>query len=432
MNRCAAAAVALLVVTFPLAATADCEFADPNCVTFVPLGSLDGGAFESTVSGLSWDGLVAVGTSTSQNSTPRGEGFLWDPGTGIQGLGSLPGGAFQSQANAIHKTASGSWIGGGASSTLTGSDMEAAIYFTGSGTWEALGSLAGGSPRSMIYALDASGEIEAGSSSSPESGGTQQQAAVRNESAWEALETPPNAVPRGDAYGVDALGTVIVGLTATASSGSNKREAARWSAGSVEILRFPGGGGAEGQARAIDPSGEFIVGQARNSQNLLEAFAWSQGEMAGLGDLDGGSFESEARAVATDGNVVVGRGTTAAGPRAFIWKPEEGIRSLREVFEELSGTDLGTWKLEEATAISRDGRVVAGNGRNPDNQPEAWVLTLPEPTAIDLQCAVILALAGLARTRRSGSHSRAGSPASGNELAWMGSRIQPSGPRSNS
>ncbi len=432
MNRCAAAAVVLLVVTFPLAATADCEFADPNCITFVPLGSLDVGAFESTVSGLSWDGLVAVGTSTSQNSTPRGEGFLWDPGTGIQGLGSLPGGAFQSQANAIHKTASGSWIGGGASSTLTGSDMEAAIYFTGSGSWEARGSLDGGSPRSMIYALDASGEIEAGSSSSPESGGTQQQAAVRNESAWEALETPPNAVPRGDAYGVDALGTVIVGRTATASSGSNKREAARWSAGGVEILRFPGGGAAEGQARAIDPSGEFIVGQARNSQNLLEAFAWSQGEMAGLGDLDGGSFESEARAVATDGNVVVGRGTTAAGPRAFIWKPEEGIRSLREVFEELSGTDLGTWKLEEATAISRDGRVVAGNGRNPDNQPEAWVLTLPEPTTIDLQCAVILALAGLARTRRSGSHSRAGSPASGNELAWMGSRIQPSGPRSNS
>ncbi len=432
MNRCAAAAAALLVATFPLAVTADCEFIDPNCITFVPLGSLDGGAFESTVSGLSWDGLMAVGTSTSQNSTPRGEGFLWDAVTGIQGLGSLPGGVFQSQANAIHKTASGSWIGGGASSTLTGSDMEAAIYFTGRGTWEARGSLAVGNPRSMIYALDASGAIEAGSSSSPESGGSQQQAAVRNESAWEALETPPNAVPRGEAYGVDALGTIVVGRTATASSGSNKREAARWSAGTVEILRFPGGGAAEGQARAVDPSGEVIVGQARNSQNLLEAFSWSQGAMTGLGDLDGGSFESEARAVATNGSVVVGRGTTAAGPRAFIWTPGEGIRSLREVFEEISGTDLGTWKLEEATAISRDGRVVAGNGRNPDNQPEAWVLTLPEPTASDLQCAAILALAGLARARRSGSQSRAGSPTSDGELARIGSRIQPSGPRSNS
>ncbi len=144
------------------------------------------------------------------------------------------------------------------------------------------------------------------------------------------------------------------------------------------------------------------------------------------------SVSSGTWVVATDGSVVVGRGTAAAGPRAFIWKPGEGMRSLREVFEEISGTDLGTWKLEEATAISHDGRVVAGNGRNPDNQPEAWVLTLPEPTAIDLQCAVLLALAGLARARQPGSHSRAGSPASGNELARMGSRIHPSEPRSSS
>ena len=122
MYRCAATAMAVLVAVLPLAATADCDLTDPGCITFIPLGSLDGGAFESTVSGLSWDGQVAVGTSISQHSTPRGEGFRWDPDAGMQGLGSLPGGVFQSQANAIHKTANGSWIGGGASSTLTGAD----------------------------------------------------------------------------------------------------------------------------------------------------------------------------------------------------------------------------------------------------------------------------------------------------------------------
>ena len=102
MDRYAVVAIGLLVAAFPLVTAADCDLADPHCVTFIALGSLDGGAFQSTVSGISGDGLIAVGTSISQNSTPRGEGFLWSQPTGMQGLGSLAGGVFQSRGTSIH------------------------------------------------------------------------------------------------------------------------------------------------------------------------------------------------------------------------------------------------------------------------------------------------------------------------------------------
>ena len=48
--------------------------------------------------------------------------------------------------------------------------------------------------------------------------------------------------------------------------------------------------------------------------------------------------------------------------------------------------------------ISASGRIIAGNGLNESNQPEAWILSLPEPGAETL---AILALACLAMLQRS-------------------------------
>jgi probable HAF family extracellular repeat protein len=60
-----------------------------------PLGDLPGGWDTSIAIGVSGDGAVAVGYSTS---TSGQEAFRWTPGGGMAGLGDLPGGNFESGA----------------------------------------------------------------------------------------------------------------------------------------------------------------------------------------------------------------------------------------------------------------------------------------------------------------------------------------------
>ena len=48
-------------------------------------------------------------------------------------------------------------------------------------------------------------------------------------------------------------------------------------------------------------------------------------------------------------------------------------------------------KLTVANSVSDDGRVIVGNGKNPDGQTEGWIATIPDPrpgpSVIDVQVA---------------------------------------------
>ena len=58
----------------------------------VGLGDLPGSIFLSIAQGVSGDGLTVVGFSLSANGT---EAFKWTSGGGMVGLGDLAGGSFQ-------------------------------------------------------------------------------------------------------------------------------------------------------------------------------------------------------------------------------------------------------------------------------------------------------------------------------------------------
>jgi len=64
----------------------------------VALGDLPGGAHACTPFGMSGDGDVIVGESSSGSGM---EACLWTEGEGLRGLGDLPGGAFESRALAV-------------------------------------------------------------------------------------------------------------------------------------------------------------------------------------------------------------------------------------------------------------------------------------------------------------------------------------------
>jgi probable HAF family extracellular repeat protein len=89
--------------------------------------------------------------------------------------------------------------------------------------------------------------------------------------------------------------------------------------------------------------------------------------MTALGDLPDAPFGSFAYGVSADGQVVVGIADTdpfgGTTPHAFIWNPRDGMRSLQVVLADLGlGAAMDGWTLLSATAISADGRTIAGNG----------------------------------------------------------------------
>jgi probable HAF family extracellular repeat protein len=212
----------------------------------------------------------------------------------------------------------------------------------------------------------------------------------------------------------------------------------------------------------ISADGRVVVGNSTSAaaydvdvtfgtvQYSTEAFRWVEGAgMVGLGDLLGGDYGSEANAVSGDGRVVIGSSAVASGSAAFrwtaetgmveigglfpggfstvnavsfdgsiivgssatndefdraaiIWDDHNGVRNLKDVLQSDYGLNLTGWTLIDAVDISDDGLTIAGNGINPQGQPEGWVARLeaiPEPATVVLfllgACGI-----GLWRTRK--------------------------------
>jgi probable HAF family extracellular repeat protein len=97
--------------------------------------------------------------------------------------------------------------------------------------------------------------------------------------------------------------------------------------------------------------------------------------MVGLGSLDPSDFASSASAVSADGRVVAGIGSGAAdfNGEAFVWFPGTGMLDLREYLVANGVASVAAWRLVDASGISHDGRTLVGIGRNPAGQGQAWI-----------------------------------------------------------
>ena len=230
--------------------------------------------------------------------------------------------------------------------------------------------------------------------------------------------------PDSGARGLSSDGSVVVGYSRPASG---YREAFRWTeaTGMVGLGHLPGADFLFSRAHALSADGSAVVGVSASAEGT-QAFRWTEAAgMVGLGDLAGGDFWSEALAVSADGCVVVGWSESGSGREAFRWTESEGIiamgggfgsvaygvsadgsvivggsedvfggafiwnrgagmRSLQELLVSDLGLDLTGWALEYATAVSADGLVIVGNGRNPNGQTEAWIAIIPEPATLAL------------------------------------------------
>ncbi|MEB3123258.1 MAG: PEP-CTERM sorting domain-containing protein [Snowella sp.] len=226
----------------------------------VDLGYLPDDFSYSDANGVSADGSVIVGSSTSFNGR---KAFRWTESGGMVSLGDLPGGDSFSQANGV--SADGSVIVG-SSDSVNGIE---AFRWTESGGMVGLGDLPGGS--------------------------------------------------FSEANGVSADGSVIVGR----SDSVNGDEAFRWteSGGMVSLGDLPGGD-SNSYANGVSADGSVIVGRSYGD-NGNEAFHWTQGKgmvslketLIGKGlDVSGWTLYS-ATAISADGFTIVGNGINPSGQR---------------------------------------------------------------------------------------------------------------------
>ncbi len=203
-----------------------------------------------------------------------------------------------------------------------------------------------------------------------------------------------------EANAVSADGTRIAGR----ATGERGEEAFLWDAEQGIVgLGFLDEDAPWSRAMAMSPDARFIVGESATTAGTV-AFLWTPaGGMREIGDLPGGIGLSVADAVSADGSVIVGVGHDDAGQHAIYWSEPTGLITVADLLERQGLADqLAGWRLTYAHDLSDDGRVIVGEGWNPQGEYEAWravVNPVPEPSALSLGGVALLALA-LAWRRR--------------------------------
>ena len=147
----------------------------------------------------------------------------------------------------------------------------------------------------------------------------------------------------------------------------------------------------------MSADGSVVLGGSRGPEGV-EYVLWTENGIIRLGDLPEGWLDLTPVDLSGDGSVVVGRSSNPSR-KAFIWDASHGIRDLQEVLigDFGLGSELDGWTLERVWGISDDGTVMAGKGRNPLGQAEAWRAVIPEPSTAVLAamgCLSLLVFAG--------------------------------------
>jgi uncharacterized membrane protein len=311
----------------------------------------------ATVTGLSDDGRIAVGTYPNLNFG-YGLAFLWTQARGEIHFAEDAGYTFSS-ANAI--SADGKRIVG-----VTGRIdlVRRAFVWTRRGGFVFLGD--GSESLGVPVGLSGDGRTIVGSGP----GGT-------GASRWSAEDglvvlPPPREDAACGALDVSDDGGAIVGTCNVGfddADAEHRRIAVRWDVGrgttvlaESEVLT-PTSPFVPCRAQAVSGDGRVAVGACRG-----RAFRWEAGKAVALAAHDPSESGSEALVISRDGRVIAGTVLGAAparAPQAAVWLAGgRRVRTLAEILADAGlSTALAPWiRLSSITAMSEDGRVLAGDG----------------------------------------------------------------------
>jgi probable HAF family extracellular repeat protein len=350
--------------TSPASGTQAFDTASPS--PFQGLGDLPGGAFNSAAYGVSADGSVVVGTGT----TDAGEqAFRWTAATGMVSLGNLPDHSFLT-SGASRVSADGSVIVGNGDPVGSGYDTQKGYRWTLAGGMTDLGTL-NGSPSHVVDGVSADGSVVVGEAGNQAFRWTQSSGMV----GLGFL----TGCPLSRAVAVSADGSVVAGSGSDATPSTVEQAFVWTSAGGIRGLGYLPGG-TYSFPNAISPDGTVVVGSANSSAGEV-VFRWTESTgLVNLGSLLGRT--THPLGVSQNGAIIVGGGgSDATHGDAFIWDADHGMRILQSVLTTDYNLDLTGWHLQSAFGITPDGSIIVGWGTNPSGQQEAFRVVLSNVSA---------------------------------------------------
>lgn len=346
------------------------------------LVGLPAGQTGSLASGISADGSVVVGWSS--NSNGRGPGWFWTPDGGRTDL-SGPG--FQPNTGALGVSGDGRYLVGRNGASPSAQVSTAYRYDRQTGVLDQLGVLA---PYTRSVANDASfdGAVVVGTLNLDSSEQFQQAFRWTPSGGMQPLGfTRPGEHFISQANAVSADGSTIVGQSAGFGS-----EAFVWTSelGMRALPPVPMPNAGSSIAFGMNADASIIVGLGGTSAR--HPIRWQDGLATNLG-LPTGFVRGSARATSDDGSVIVGQVIGGANIQAAIWTPQTGPMVLSEYLA-MNGISVPDGlTLNIATAVSADGRTIAGYTGIPSTTYQGFVITIPVPAS------AIIVIAGLLCTR---------------------------------
>lgn len=376
-----------------------------QAASFTPLQNPSGGSNLQLGVGISADGSTVVGSGYTAAGP---EAVRWVNGGSPQGIGFMAGG---DQSYGVATSADGSVIVGrgsalqGVGDPYPGNALIQGFRWTQASGMQSLGYLPNGGYYAVANGVSADGSVVTGYSD-----GSLNEMAYR----WTQSDglQPIGTLPYGGSHwsranAVSGDGLVIVGESSGTVGVSSGSQAFRWTASSGISALMPLAGATSTTALGVSADGAVIVGQSYIPScsgcvppvlSRNNAVRWTnEGAATLLGQVPGGDQGSVARAASADGSVIVGMYQVNAndpltGLRAFVWTAGDGMQKLFDVLLMQGATGLSGWTLLQATAVSADGRTIAGKGLNPAGAAQAFVATLnpvPIPPAVLLFSSAI-------------------------------------------
>jgi probable HAF family extracellular repeat protein len=273
-----------------------------------------------------------------------------------------------------------------------------AISWTLAGGTVDLGSLPG-TPAvndiSFAYAISEYADAIVGSSGSPTSHLTAFRYTTADNTMRDLGVLPGSSgVSVSAAYDVNFDGSVVVGSSTYTNQGSLLTHAFRWvltpgtTTGVMSDIDIDGAARSTSAAYAVNDDGSVVVGtQMPPGTSTQNAFIWTQATgMVSLGALPGDSA-AMATGVSRDGTIVVGTSdpgqvfnpyTSAASinepsNRPFYWTKATGMQDVNALAN-AAGLNPNGFVFQNATGISRDGRLISGNGVDAQGNTSAYTL----------------------------------------------------------
>lgn len=325
--------------------------------TFVGLGDLPGGDFESRARDISRNGLWVVGDSKATAGTTA---FRWSLQTGMLSLGMLPGGNYS--------TASGvSWNGAVIAGTVNGNGSHAYRWTAGTG-YITLPDLDGSYTSSGAYGISGDGNIVFGYGT-----GLSGQESVR----WVGsqvfslgnLDYTSNWAQGASCSSYD--GSKIFGFSGIGSTGC----AFAWNSSDGMIPLYLQE--IERAIHALDATddGATVVGWGTRGTGWTHAFVKTGNGIVwlpGLNENDSGT----AQACSQYGDYIGGESLPDG---ACVWDVVHGPRSLRSILQQHGANGFAGWDLKEVTGITvvNEQVRVCGIGTNPQGNVESFYASFP-------------------------------------------------------